>query len=390
MTRARTVGVSVPFVDLGAQQDEIAAEVEVGLKDVFAQTSFIGGPAVAEFEQAYARFLGTRNCVGVANGTDALELALRASGVTAGAEVILPANTFIATAEAVSRIGAVPVLVDVDPEYLLIDPERVAEAVTPRTRAIMPVHLFGQTAFVERLAPVAAACGAVIVEDAAQSQGASRHGRFAGTLGLAAGTSFYPGKNLGAAGDAGAVMTDDDDVAARVRLLGAHGSARKYQHDAVGMNSRLDTIQAVVLNAKLRRLALWNERRRKAAALYQAMLADVPGVELPRTAPGNLDVWHLYVIPLEDRDRVLPALTAAGIGAGIHYPVPVHLSRAYRGLGLGPGSFPVAERAARGMLSLPLFPHISEAQQQYVADQLQAALTPKMPSPHPLRAEGEA
>ena len=366
--------MSVPFVDLGAQQEEIAAEVELGLKDVFARTSFIGGPAVAEFEQAYARFLGTRNCVGVANGTDALELALRASGVTAGAEVILPANTFIATAEAVSRIGAVPVLVDVDPEYLLIDPERVAEAVTPRTRAIMPVHLFGQTAFVERLAPVAAACGAVIVEDAAQSQGASRYGRFAGTLGLAAGTSFYPGKNLGAAGDAGAVVTDDDDVAARVRMLGAHGSERKYHHDAVGMNSRLDTIQAVVLNAKLRRLALWNEQRRQAAARYQELLADLPGVEVPRTAPGNLDVWHLYVIRVPERDRVLAALTEAGIDAGIHYPVPVHLSRAYGGLGLGPGSFPVTERAARGMLSLPLFPHVSEAQQQYVADQLQAAL----------------
>ena len=373
MTGPVTGRLSVPFVDLGAQQDEIADEVEIGLKEVFAQASFIGGPAVAEFEQAYARFLGAGHCVGVANGTDALELALRASGVRAGGEVILPANTFIATAEAVSRIGALPVPVDVDPEHLLIDPDRVAEAVTLRTQAIMPVHLFGQTAFVERLAPIAAACGAVIVEDAAQSQGASRHGRFAGTLGLAAGTSFYPGKNLGAAGDAGAVVTNDDGVAARVRMLGAHGSERKYQHDAVGMNSRLDTIQAVVLNAKLRRLAMWNERRRKAAARYTELLADLPGVELPRTAPGNVDVWHLYVIRVAERDRVLAALNAAGIGAGIHYPVPVHLSGAYRGVGHGPGSFPVAERAARGILSLPMFPHISEVQQQYVADHLRAA-----------------
>ncbi|WP_024365972.1 DegT/DnrJ/EryC1/StrS family aminotransferase [Arthrobacter sp. TB 26] len=373
MTGPVTGRLSVPFVDLGAQQDEIADEVEIGLKEVFAQASFIGGPAVAEFEQAYARFLGAGHCVGVANGTDALELALRASGVRAGGEVILPANTFIATAEAVSRIGALPVPVDVDPEHLLIDPDRVAEAVTLRTQAIMPVHLFGQTAFVERLAPIAAACGAVIVEDAAQSQGASRHGRFAGTLGLAAGTSFYPGKNLGAAGDAGAVVTNDDGVAARVRMLGAHGSEQKYQHDAVGMNSRLDTIQAVVLNAKLRRLAMWNERRRKAAARYAELLADLPGVELPRTAPGNVDVWHLYVIRVAERDRVLAALNAAGIGAGIHYPVPVHLSGAYRGVGHGPGSFPVAERAARGILSLPMFPHISEVQQQYVADHLRAA-----------------
>ena len=374
MTRPMDVSVSVPMVDLGAQQEEIADEVETGLKEVFTQTSFIGGPAVAEFEQAYARFLGTANCVGVANGTDALELALRASGLKAGGEVILPANTFIATAEAVSRIGAVPVLVDVDPEHLLIDPDRVAEAVTPRTQAIIPVHLFGQTAFVEQLVPIAASCGAVIVEDAAQSQGATRHGRSAGTLGLVAGTSFYPGKNLGAAGDAGAVLTDDDDIAARVRMLGAHGSERKYQHDAVGMNSRLDTIQAVVLNAKLRRLAGWNERRRRAADRYQELLADLPGVVLPRTAEGNVDVWHLYVIRVAERDRVLAALNDAGIGAGIHYPVPVHLSRAYRGLGLGPGSFPVAEQAAGGILSLPIFPHISETQQQYVAEQLRGAL----------------
>ncbi|MDJ0352584.1 DegT/DnrJ/EryC1/StrS family aminotransferase [Pseudarthrobacter sp. PH31-O2] len=375
MTLPLEARVCVPFVDLGAQQDEIAEEVDIGLKEVFARTSFIGGPAVAEFEQAYARFLDTGHCVGVANGTDALELALRACGVGAGGEVILPANTFIATAEAVSRTGAVPVLVDVDPEYLLIDPDQVGQAVTRRTQAIVPVHLFGQTAFVERLEPIAAACGAVIIEDAAQAQGASRYGRCAGTLGLAAGTSFYPGKNLGAAGDAGAVLTADGDVAARVRMLGAHGSARKYEHDAVGMNSRLDTVQAVVLNAKLRRLAGWNERRRQAASRYRELLADVPGVELPRSAPGNLDVWHLYVVRVPDRDRVLAELNAAGIGAGIHYPVPVHLSGAYRGMELGPGSFPVAERAARGILSLPVYPHITEAQQQYVAERLQAALS---------------
>ncbi|WP_346925162.1 DegT/DnrJ/EryC1/StrS family aminotransferase [uncultured Arthrobacter sp.] len=374
MTRSLDVKVPVPMVDLGAQQDEIADEVEAGLKDVFTQTSFISGPAVAEFEQSYAGFLGARNCVGVANGTDALELALRACGITAGGEVILPANTFIATAEAVSRIGAVPVPVDVDPEHLLIDPGRVAAAVTPRTQAIIPVHLFGQTAFVEQLVPIAASCGAVIVEDAAQSQGATRNGRFAGTLGQVAGTSFYPGKNLGAAGDAGAVVTDDDTIAARVRMLGAHGSEQKYRHDAVGMNSRLDTIQAVVLNAKLRRLAGWNERRRRAADRYRELLADLPGVVLPRSAEGNSDVWHLYVIRVAERDRVLAALNDAGIGAGIHYPVPVHLSGAYRGLGHGPGSFPVAEQAAGAILSLPIFPHITEAQQQYVADQLRAAL----------------
>ncbi|WP_427172940.1 DegT/DnrJ/EryC1/StrS family aminotransferase [Arthrobacter sp. 92] len=362
--------MSVPLVDLGAQHEEIAGELEAGLKEVFAQTSFIGGPAVAQFEQAYAAFLGARNCVGVANGTEALELALRASGVREGGEVILPANTFIATAEAVSRIGAVPVPVDVDPDYLLIDPERVEAAVTARTQAIMPVHLFGQTAFVERLEPIAAACGALIIEDAAQSQGASRLGRFAGTLGAAAGTSFYPGKNLGAAGDAGAVVTDDDGIATRVRLLGSHGSAVKYQHDAIGMNSRLDALQAVVLNAKLRRLASWNERRRQAAKRYSDLLQDAPGVVPPRSAEGNTDVWHLFVIRIAERDRVLAALNEAGIGAGVHYPVPVHLSGAYRNLDLAPGSFPVAEKAAQTMLSLPMYPHISAEQQEYVVDVL--------------------
>lgn len=374
MTLSPIFPLSVPLVDLGAQQQEIAEEVENGIRHVFERTSFIGGPEVAEFEKAYASFLGARHCVGVANGTDALELGLRAAGVKPGGEVILPANTFIATAEAVSRIGAVPVPVDVDRDHLLIDPDRAREAVTGATQAIVAVHLFGQTAFVERLKAVASGCGAVIVEDAAQAQGATRHGRSAGTLGSVAGTSFYPGKNLGAAGDAGAVLTDDDDIAARVRLLGAHGSSVKYEHDEIGMNSRLDTIQAVVLNSKLRRLAAWNERRREAADRYSELLRDVPGIVLPRTADGNIDVWHLYVIRLLDRDRVLAALNEAGIGAGIHYPVPLHLSPAYRHLGFRRGSFPVAEEAAATMLSLPIYPHITAPQQEFVIGQLLAAM----------------
>ncbi|MEW1823718.1 DegT/DnrJ/EryC1/StrS family aminotransferase [Arthrobacter sp. NPDC080031] len=365
---------TIPLVDLGAQQEEIADEVEIGMKEVFAQTSFIGGPAVTEFEKAYAGFLGARHCVGVGNGTDAIELALRSCGVRSGGEVIVPANTFIATAEAVSRIGATPVPVDVDPVHLLIDPARAAEAAGPRTQAIVPVHLFGQTAPVERLESLAASYGAAIVEDAAQSQGATRHGRFAGTLARAAGTSFYPGKNLGAAGDAGAVTTDDPEVAARVRLLGAHGSRVRYQHEAIGLNSRLDTLQAVVLSAKLRRLRGWNQRRREAAERYTSLLSGLPGVQLPVSAEGNVDVWHLYVIRTDDRDRVLHELQAAGIGAGIHYPVPFHLSQAYRELDYRRGDFPVAERAADTMLSLPIYPHITVEQQEYVARTLSTAI----------------
>lgn len=360
--------MNVPFLDLRSQHEEIADEVRLGLDSVFERTAFVGGPEVGAFEREYAAYLGVRQCVGVGNGTDALELALRALGVGPGGEVILPANTFIATAEAVSAVGATPVLVDVDEEHLLIDPAAVAAAITERTQAIAPVHLFGQTAFVERLRDF----GIPILEDAAQSQGARRDGRPAGSLGTVAATSFYPGKNLGAAGDGGAVMTDDAELAERVRVLSAHGSPRKYVHDVIGRNSRLDTVQAVYLSAKLGRLEKWNELRRQAADRYAELLAGVSGVRLPRSAPGNEDVWHLYVVRVEaaQRDRVLAELAEVDVGVGVHYPTPVHLTRAYAHLGLGERSYPVAERAATEILSLPMFPHLVPEQQEYVAEQL--------------------
>jgi dTDP-4-amino-4,6-dideoxygalactose transaminase len=367
--------MGVPFIDLSAQQAEIAAEVEPAVLDVLRRAAFIGGPAVAAFEEEYAAFLGMTHCIGVANGTDAVELALRAVGVQPGGEVIMPANTFIATAEAASRIGAIPVPVDVDPEYLLIDPDAVAAAITPRTQAIVPVHLFGQVAPVERLEAIAAAHGLPIVEDAAQSQGAERLGRKAGALGRVSATSFYPGKNLGASGDGGAVMTDDADAARFVRLMGGHGSAVKYQHEIVGVNSRLDAIHAITLRAKLRRLPQWNECRRQAAARYAVLLADLPGVRVPATMPGNTDIWHLYVIRVaRERDRVLADLTAAGIGAGLHYPDPWHLTPAYAHLGHKQGTCPVAEQAAHEILSLPMFPHLTESQQELVAAALRTAV----------------
>lgn len=363
----------VPLVDLGLQHAQVAAEVALGFDEVLASGAYVGGPQVGLFEREYAEFLGVRHCVAVGNGTDAIELALRALGVGAGDEVVLPANTFVATAEAVVRAGAVPVLADVDDEHLLLDPDRAAAAVRPATRAVVPVHLFGQTAPVERLDELVRAHGLLLVEDAAQSQGATRHGRLAGSLGDAAATSFYPGKNLGAYGDAGAVMTDSDEVARRVRLLGNHGSAAKYRHDELGFNSRLDTLQAVVLRAKLARLQGWNVERRAAADTYDALLADLPGVRRPARLPGNEDVWHLYVVRVADRDAVLARLQAAGIGAGVHYPVPVHLQNAFRHLGAGPGSFPVAEAAAAQILSLPLFPGITLEQQERVVAELARA-----------------
>jgi dTDP-4-amino-4,6-dideoxygalactose transaminase len=364
----------IPLVDLSAQHAAVADEVAEGWQEVLARTAFIGGPQVATFEREYAEFIRVPHCVAVANGTDAIEIALRALGVGYGDECILPANTFIATAEAVCRAGATPVLVDcADDETYLIDAGAVEAAVTPRTAAIIPVHLYGQAAPVERLLPLARRIGAWVVEDAAQSQGARRNGTSAGALGDAAATSFYPGKNLGAYGDAGAVLTGSADVAARMRMIRDHGSPRKYEHEVIGVNSRLDTLQAVVLSAKLRRLDAWNAARRAAAARYDELLSGCDAVR-PRTLEGNEHVWHLYTVRVPDRDRVLKELHAAGIGAGIHYPVPIHLTTAFAGLGYAQGTFPVAERTARDLLSLPLFPEITAAQQERVVSVLMSVL----------------
>jgi dTDP-4-amino-4,6-dideoxygalactose transaminase len=366
---------AIPLVDLRAQHSAVAEEVAEGWQEVLARTAFIGGPQVAVFEREYAEFIDVAHCVGMANGTDAIEIALRALGIGRGDECILPANTFIATAEAVSRAGATPVLVDcADDETYLIDSNAVEAAVTPRTRAIIPVHLYGQAAPVERLLPLAGRMSIWLVEDAAQAQGARRNGVSAGALGDAAATSFYPGKNLGAYGDAGAALTDSADVAARMRMIRDHGSARKYEHDVLGVNSRLDTLQAVVLSAKLRRLAGWNAARRAAAARYDELLSGCDAIVRPRTLDGNEHVWHLYVLRVPDRDRVLKELHAAGVGAGIHYPVPIHLTSAFAELRYRPGAFPVAERTARELLSLPIFPEITAEQQERVVSVLMSVL----------------
>ncbi len=363
-----------PLVDLHIQHREIEAEVKAGFEALMTSGAYVLGPPVAEFEEAFAAYSGVRNCIGVASGTDALELSLRAIGIGEGDEVILPANTFIASALAVVRTGARPALVDSDAEPHLMVPELVEARTTDATRALFPVDLFGQMADYERLEPIARRSGLAIVEDAAQAQGASRGGRRAGAAGLIAGTSFYPGKNLGAYGDAGAVLTDDDALAESVRRLRNYGSDVKYHHPELGFNSRLDSLQAVVLRAKLKRLDDWNAARRAAAARYDELIGDDERVALPRTMPGNEHVWHIYAVRLPRRDEVIGKLNAAGIGAGIHYPVPLHLQGAFAHLGHGPGDFPNAERAADEMLSLPLFPGISEAQQAHVASSLRAAL----------------
>ncbi len=363
----------IPLVDLAAAHEEIAEEVRAGFDEVLATTGFVGGPQVAAFEHEYAAFGGVRHCVGVANGTDAVELALRAVGVGAGDEVIVPVNTFAATAEAVARIGARPVFVDCDRHTCLIDVPAALAAIRPATKAVIPVHLYGQLAPVEELQEGLAGTGVRIVEDAAQCQGATRKDRTPGSgPGAIAATSFYPGKNLGAYGDAGAVLTDDDELARTVRTLGSHGGLTKYAHDLVGVNSRLDALQAVVLRAKLRRLPRWNVARRSAAGYYDKLLADVTDVvTLPTVLPGNEHVWHLYTVQVPARDAVLAALEAEGIGAGIHYPVPLHRTGAFA----TEASFSNAEHVAAHTLSLPLHPHLTRDQQERVAAALGRALS---------------
>ena len=369
----------IALVDLKAAHAEVEQEVREGFERVLACTGFVGGAEVAAFEQEFAAFGEVRHCVGVANGTDALELVLRALGLGPGDEAVLPANTFAATAEAVALTGARPVLVDCDEDYL-IDVEAAAAAVGPRTKAVLPVHLYGQLAPVERLGALLEGGSARIVEDAAQCQGARRLGRQAGVGGVAA-TSFYPGKNLGAYGDAGAVLTDDAELAESVRILANHGGRSKYEHVVVGRNSRLDALQAVVLRAKLKRLAGWNEARRAAAARYDALLAGQDLVRTPTVLEGNEHVWHLYVVKVGEpgeggsrRDAVVEKLNAEGIGAGVHYPFPLHLTPAFADLGYRPGAFPRAEDAADRILSLPLHPHLTADEQERVVEALLAAV----------------
>jgi dTDP-4-amino-4,6-dideoxygalactose transaminase len=362
---------SVPMLDLGWQHAQIADDVRSGFDRVLAASSYILGPDVAQFEREFAEYCSVANVVGVGNGTDAIELALRAAGVGPGDEVIIPANTFVATAEAVVRAGGTVVFVDCDENFLL-DPSLIKAAITTKTKAVVAVHLYGQTADVDAIR--AEVGGAILViEDAAQAQGAEYRGRRAGSLGDAAGTSFYPGKNLGAYGDGGAVMTPSDEIAQRVRALRNHGGVNKYEHLEVGTTSRLDSLQAVVLSAKLRLLDEWNAERVRLAARYTHELAGIAGVVTPSTVDGNGHVFHQYVVRVPDRDRVLNELLAQQIGAGLHYPTPVHLLPSFAGIAPA-GAFPVSERLAGEILSLPIYPGLTSAQQDYVIERLAHAV----------------
>ena len=349
---------SIQFVDLRSQHADLREEILAGWAALLDDAAFIGGRAVSDFENAFARYSGTRHAIGVANGTDALTLSLRALGVGPGDEVITAANTFFATVEAITHAGGTPVLADVDPLTGNLDGRAVERAITERTKVIVPVHLYGQPADMAEINELAAAHGLAVLEDNAQAVGARYRGLATGSLGTIAATSFYPGKNLGACGDAGAVTTDDDDLADRIRVLRDHGQAAKYQHVMIGYNSRLDALQASALSVKLRHIDDWNRRRVEIAGAYDRHLG--PLIEIPGRATDRTHVFHLYVIRHPERDSLKEAIERAGVPVGMHYPTPIHLTPAFSHLGAGPGTYPNAESWAFDGLSLPMHPHLDE------------------------------
>jgi dTDP-4-amino-4,6-dideoxygalactose transaminase len=359
--------MNIPLVDLKAQYRAIKEEVDAAMRRVLESTAFILGQEVARFEQEFAAFSEARYVVGISSGTDALHLVLKVCGVGPGDEVITTPFTFIATAEAISMCGATPVFADIDPRTYNIDPTQIERRITPRTKAIVPVHLYGQVADMDAINAIARPHGLRVIEDAAQAHGASYKGRRAGTLGDAACFSFYPGKNLGAYGDAGAVVTNDPEIADRVRLLRDHGRRDKYEHLVVGYGNRLDALQAAVLGVKLSYLEEWNDRRRALADLYTSLLAD-ESIGMPYEPEWSQSAWHLYVVRTDSRDALKKALAEHGIATGIHYPIPLHLQSAYADLGYRRGDFPNAEHAAETVLSLPMYPELSVEAVQRIAE----------------------
>lgn len=367
--------MNVPLVDLRVQYATIKDEIAPAIAAVLDLGDFILGGAVERFQKAFAAWVGAAHGVGVGNGTDAVEIALRAAGIRPGDEVLLPANTFVASAIGVIRAGALPVFVDCDETSYLVDLDAAARAVTPKVKALLAVHLCGRLMDAAALRSFARSHPVLVVEDAAQAHGARDETGAAGSIGAAAAWSFYPGKNLGAYGDGGAVTTSDADVARRAAAFRNYGSPRKYHHPEFGVNSRLDTLQAAVLEVKLRHIDAWNAARRLAAAKYHERLGGVSGVFLPEDPGGERHVWHLYVVRVYRRDQVLARLHEAGVGAGIHYPDPLPYLPAMASVsGARPGAFPVAERLAREILTLPLYPEITDAQVDFVCDALRKAL----------------
>jgi dTDP-4-amino-4,6-dideoxygalactose transaminase len=368
--------MKVPFLDLHAHHQPLREEFLAAIGEVIDRGAFAGGPYVAKFEQEFAAFCGSRYAIGVGNGTDALWLSLLALGVGPGDEVITVSSTFMATAEAISFCGAKPVFVDIDEQTCTMDPAKIEPAITPRTKAIIPVHLFGQMADMDPILEIARRHGLHVVEDACQAHGAEYKGRKAGTLGAAGCFSFYPGKNLGAFGEAGAVITQSEELRNKIQILREHGQPKKYFHSVIGWNARMDGIQGAVLSIKLKHLARGNEARRACARQYDELLTGLSGIVAPKEAPHHRHVYHLYAIRLQRRDQVLKGLADRGIACGIHYPVPVHLQEAYAFLGYRKGSLPVSERCADELLSLPMFPELTSQQVEAVVTELRSLVAP--------------
>jgi len=364
----------VPFLDLKAHHAPLRAEFDQAIGEVIDSGAFAGGPFVTQFENEFAAFCGSRHAIGVGNGTDALWLALLACGIGPGDEVITVPNTFMATAEAITYTGAKPVFVDVDERTYTMDQNLLEKARTPRTKAVIPVHLFGQVADMDPIVSFGRKHGLFVIEDAAQAHGAEYMGRKAGSLGDVGCFSFYPGKNLGAFGEAGAVVTNDDKLQEKIRILREHGQVRKYYHTMVGWNCRMDGIQAAILRIKLRYLAQANQRRRDHASQYGRLFQGLEEVVPPFEAACGRHVYHIYPVRVRERNEIMRLLQEKGIGCGIHYPVPIHLQQAYRGLGYGDGAFPVSERTCSEFISLPMFPELTETQVELVVDSVKESL----------------
>ncbi|MDZ7336848.1 MAG: DegT/DnrJ/EryC1/StrS family aminotransferase [candidate division KSB1 bacterium] len=362
--------MKVPFLDLKAQYMSIREEIHLALQSVLNDTAFAGGKYVAQFEAKFADYCKADFAIGVNSGTSALWLALLGLGVGPGDEVITVPSTFIATAEAISYCGAKPVFVDIDEQTYNMNAELLEAAITERTRAIIPVHLFGQSADLDPILTIARRHSLWVIEDACQAHGAEYKGQRVGAIGDAGCFSFYPGKNLGAYGEAGAVVTNNAKLAEKIRMLRDHGQSKKYYHQMIGWNARMEGFQGAILEVKLKYLNAWNNARRQHAQLYRQLLAEIPGVIPPVEADYARHIYHVYAIRVSHRDELIKFLAEKDVQTGIHYPVPVHLQQAYDSLGLRPGSYPVAERCAREFLSLPMYPELTDAQIEYTVQQI--------------------
>jgi dTDP-4-amino-4,6-dideoxygalactose transaminase len=380
---------NIPPLDLKRQYQAIGADVGAAVLEVLASGAYIGGPVVQNFEQQFASYIGTSECVGCNSGTDALYLALRAMHIGTGDEVITSPFTFIATAETISAVGAKPVFVDIDPATFNLDLDRLAAAITPRTKAIIPVHLFGNPVDMTAVMSIATQHNLTVIEDCAQATGAKWNGKQVGSIGHFGCFSFFPTKNLGGCGDGGAITLNNPQLAADLRMFREHGSRQRYYHEAIGVNSRLDAIQAAILRVKLQHLDRWNQQRNEVATRYQQLLANVPGLILPQATPGGTSVWNQYTLRLitpsgvdaaTHRDRIRANLQETGIISMIYYPLPLHLQAVYRDLGYPAGSFPATEQVSNEVLSIPMFPELTIEEQQRIVHALKDAIDPRSPS----------